>query len=150
MPVVLRFVRELAEFERAGDQVEATVEDLREVHFGPRAHVTSLLARLDGAPVGAAMYFFNFSTWTGKPGLYLEDLYVTPAARGKGVGEALLARLAAIALERGCARFEWWVIDWNEKAIGFYERLGAQAMREWIPFRVSGEALRKLAARNLT
>lgn len=149
LPHVLRFVRELAAFEKCADQVEATVEDLHRVHFGPGAHVRSLIARLAGQPVGFALWFFNYSTWTGRPGIYLEDLYVAPEARGRGVGEALLSRVAAIAVERGCARFEWWVLDWNESAIGFYERLGASAMRAWIPFRISGEALRRLAARGL-
>lgn len=148
LPTILRFIRELAEYEREPDQVEATVEQLEAAHFGEAANVTSLIARLEGEAVGFALYFFNFSTWTGRRGLYLEDLYVTPEARGHGVGEALLARLAKIATETGCGRFEWSVLDWNESAIGFYEKLGAELRRDWIPCRIAGEALPRLAARD--
>ena len=155
---ILRFVRELAEYERAADKVVATEELLAEALFspspaeGPHQSNTlmgpaaeALIAEQDGAPVGMALFFHNFSTWTGWRGLYLEDLYVTPAARGSGMGTALLKRLAAIAKERGCARFEWSVLTWNEPAIRFYQSLGAVSMEEWRINRVTGEALDRLA-----
>jgi GNAT superfamily N-acetyltransferase len=143
---VLRFVRELADYEREPDAVVATEADLHAALFGPDAVAACVLADLDGAAAGFALWFRNFSTWTGKPGLYLEDLYVTPAARGAGVGRALLAHLARIAVERGFSRFEWSVLDWNEPAIRFYEKLGSVAMDEWTVRRLSGDALRRLAA----
>jgi GNAT superfamily N-acetyltransferase len=143
---ILRFVHELAAFEREADKVVATEELLREAMFGAdRPAAEAVIAELDGAPVGMALFFHNFSTWTGWRGLYLEDLYVTPEARGAGVGKALLRRLAAVAVERGCTRFEWSVLDWNEKARAFYEVMGAEPMSEWTVHRVSGDALRRLA-----
>lgn len=142
---VLRFVRELAEYEREPDAVLATERDLHTALFGNDAVASCVLAEIDGAPVGFALWFRNFSTWTGMPGLYLEDLYVTPAARGAGVGRALLRHLARIALDRGFARFEWAVLDWNEPAIRFYESIGSVAMDEWTVRRLSGEALARLA-----
>lgn len=142
---MLRFVRELAAYEKLAHEVVATEADLARWLFGPGAHVGCLIARRGGEPVGFALYFFNFSTFLGKPGLYLEDLYVAPAERGSGVGYALLARLARIAVERGCGRMEWWVLDWNEPSIAFYRRLGAEAMDDWTVFRMTGEPLRRLA-----
>lgn len=145
--LVLRFVRELAAFEREPDAVEAGETELRDALFGPDPAAEAVVAELDGEPVGFALFFHNFSTWTGRRGLYLEDLYVTPAARGRGVGRALLEHLARIALERGCARFEWSVLDWNADAIAFYRALGAVGMEEWTVQRVSGDALKRLAGR---
>ena len=142
---ILRFVRELADYEREPDAVEATEQMLATALFGDRPAAEAVIAEIDGEAVGFALFFHNFSTWTGKRGLYLEDLYVTPAARGSGVGRALLAYLARLAIERGCARFEWSVLDWNEPAIGFYRKLGAIGMEEWTIQRLTGDALAKLA-----
>lgn len=147
VPAILRFVRELAEYEREPDAVEATEETLAEALFGAHPAAEAVIAEQHGAPVGFALFFHNFSTWTGRRGLYLEDLYVTPAARGSGAGKALLRHLAAIALDRGCARFEWAVLDWNTPAIDFYRAMGATAMDEWTVQRVDGDALVRLAAR---
>jgi len=144
---ILRFVRELAEFERAADKVVATEALLHEAMFGERPVAEAVMAERDGEPLGMALFFHNFSTWTGWRGLYLEDLYVTPAARGSGVGKALLSHLAAIAVDRGCSRFEWAVLNWNQKAIDFYRAMGAEPMTEWTVNRVSGDALTKLAGR---
>jgi len=144
---IMRFVRELAEFEREADKVVATEELLHEAMFGERPVAEAVIAERDGTPLGMALFFHNFSTWTGWRGLYLEDLYVTPAARGQGVGAALLRHLAAIAVDRGCTRFEWAVLDWNEKAIEFYKAMGAVPMDDWTVNRVSGDALAKLAGR---
>ncbi|MDQ2879508.1 MAG: GNAT family N-acetyltransferase [Pseudomonadota bacterium] len=143
---ILRFVTELAVYEREPDAVVATEGLLRTALFGERS-AEAVIAEIDGAPVGMALFFHNFSTWTGWRGLYLEDLYVTPEARGTGAGTALLRHLAGIAVDRGCTRFEWSVLDWNAPAIAFYESLGAEAMDEWTVHRVSGEALTKLAGR---
>lgn len=145
-PTILRFVRELAEYEREPDAVKATEADFERVLFGPRPYAEAVIAEEDGAPLGFALFFHNFSTWQGKPGVYLEDLYVTPEARGKGVGKRLLAHLARVAVERDCARLEWSVLDWNEPAISFYRTLGAVPMDEWTVNRVTGDALVKLAA----
>ena len=144
---ILRFIRELAEFEREADKGVATEELLHEAMFGERPVAETVIAERDGVPLGMALFFHNFSTWTGWKGLYLEDLYVTPDARGSGVGGALLKHLAGIALDRGCTRFEWSVLDWNERAIAFYRSVGAEAMDEWTVNRVSGDALTKLAGR---
>jgi GNAT superfamily N-acetyltransferase len=145
---ILRFVRELAEFEREADKVVATEALLHEAMFGERPVAEAVMAESDGEPLGMALFFHNFSTWTGWRGLYLEDLYVTPAARGSGVGKALLSHLAAIAVDRGCTRFEWAVLNWNQKAIDFYKAMGAEPMDEWIVNRVSGDALTRLAGRD--
>ncbi len=145
VPTILQFVRELAEYERAADKVVATEALLNDALFGAQPAAFAVIAEIDGAPVGMALYFFNFSTWTGWRGLYLEDLYVTPAARGAGVGGALLTQLAGIAVERGCTRFEWAVLDWNAPAIAFYLSKGAEPMDEWRTYRVSGDALVRLA-----
>jgi GNAT superfamily N-acetyltransferase len=147
VPLILRLVRELAEFEREPDAVEATEEMLATALFGERPAAEAVIAEIECAPVGFALFFQNFSTWTGRPGIYLEDLYVTPAARGSGTGTALLRHLAGIALDRGCGRFEWSVLDWNEPAINFYRAMGAVGMDEWRVQRVAGDALVALAGR---
>ncbi|WP_428969419.1 N-acetyltransferase family protein [Sphingomonas sp. Xoc002] len=144
---ILGFVRELAAFEREPDAVVATEPMLAEALFGDRPAAEAVIAERDGQAVGFALFFANFSTWTGRRGLYLEDLYVTPSARGAGVGKALLIHLAGIARDRGWARFEWSVLDWNTPAVEFYRAMGAQAMDEWTVQRVSGEALETLAGR---
>ena len=146
VPVILQLIRELADYERAPDEVRATEPQLRQVLFGdcPAAHV--LIGREGDEAVAFAVYFFNFSTWLGRPGLYLEDLFVRPALRGKGYGRALLVRLAQIAQERGCGRMEWAVLDWNEPAIQFYKKLGAKPMEEWTVFRLAGEGIARLAS----
>ena len=146
VPAILRFVKELAAYEREPDAVKASEADFERVLFGPRPYAEVVIAEEDGAPLGFALFFHNFSTWEGKPGVYLEDLYVTPDARGKGVGKLLLSHLAKVAVERDCARLEWWVLDWNEPAINFYRSLGAVAMDEWTVNRVTGDALVRLAA----
>ncbi|APX64979.1 GNAT family N-acetyltransferase [Sphingomonas sp. gentR] len=144
---ILGFVRELAAFEREPDAVVATEPMLAEALFGVPPAAEAVIAERDGQAVGFALFFANFSTWTGRRGLYLEDLYVTPSARGAGVGKALLIHLAGIARDRGWARFEWSVLDWNTPAVEFYRAMGAQAMDEWTVQRVSGEALKTLAGR---
>ncbi|HVI98366.1 MAG TPA: GNAT family N-acetyltransferase [Sphingomonas sp.] len=143
--VILRFVRELADFERAPDAVEATEEILADALFGDRPVAEAVLATRDGVPQGFALFFHNFSTWTGRRGVYLEDLYVTPEARGAGVGTALLRHLAGIAVARGCARFEWAVLDWNAPAKAFYAKMGAELMTDWRIERAAGGALIRLA-----
>ena len=145
VPTVLRFIRELADYEREADKVVATEELLHEALFATPPAAEALIAERDGQPIGMALFFHNFSTWTGWRGLYLEDLYVTPEARGTGAGTALLKRLAAIAKERGCARFEWSVLTWNTPAIEFYRSLGAVSMEDWRVNRVTGDALDRLA-----
>jgi GNAT superfamily N-acetyltransferase len=145
LPLILGFIRELAEYERMLGQVVATEALLREQLFGARPGAEVVIARWDGEPAGFALFFHNFSTFLGRRGLYLEDLFVRPAFRGKGVGRALLAHLARTAVERGCGRLEWWVLDWNEPAIGFYRALGALPMSDWTVFRLSGEPLAALA-----
>ncbi|GAA3258899.1 GNAT family N-acetyltransferase [Sphingomonas yabuuchiae] len=144
---ILGFVRELAAFEREPDAVVATEPMLAEALFGVPPAAEAVIAERDGQAVGFALFFANFSTWTGRRGLYLEDLYVTPSARGAGVGKALLIHLAGVARDRGWARFEWSVLDWNMPAVEFYRAMGAQAMDEWTVQRVSGEALKTLAGR---
>ncbi|MDG5488746.1 GNAT family N-acetyltransferase [Sphingomonas sp. BGYR3] len=143
---ILRFVRELAEYEREPDAVKADDAMMTDALFGERPAAEALIAEVAGEPVGFALFFHNFSTWEGRRGLYLEDLYVTPAVRGSGAGKALLKACARIALERGCARFEWAVLDWNQPAIDFYRAMGAVGMDEWTVQRVSGDALARLAA----
>src|SRR5215475_12016856 len=139
--LILSLIRELADYERMLDQVTATEAGIRATLFGARPAAECVIAEQDGKPAGFALYFHNYSTFLGKPGLYLEDLYVKPELRGKGIGRKLLAYLARLALERGCGRFEWAVLDWNEPAIGFYTRIGAKLMDEWTICRVEGEAL---------
>jgi len=146
VPLVLSFIRELAEYEKLSHEVVATEQRLRDSLFGPRPHAEVVFACLEGEPVGFALFFHNYSTFLGQPGLFLEDLFVRPQARAHGVGKQLLQWLARTALERGCGRFEWNVLDWNEPAIGFYRKLGAVRMDEWTTFRVSGAALQALAS----
>ncbi|RAY13431.1 GNAT family N-acetyltransferase [Actinomadura craniellae] len=145
VPTILRLIRELAEYERALHEVRATEDDLRRSLFGPEPKVFAHVVEHEGTVAGFALWFVNYSTWTGRHGIYLEDLYVTPELRGKGYGRALLAELARIAAERGYTRFEWAVLDWNEPAIGFYRALGALPQDEWTVQRLSGAALRALA-----
>jgi GNAT superfamily N-acetyltransferase len=145
VPVILRFVRELAAFEREPDAVHATEAMLAAALFGDRPAAEAVLAEQAGEAIGFALFFHNFSTWAGKHGLYLEDLYVTPAARGQGAGAALLRHLAGIAVARDCARFEWSVLDWNAEAIAFYRAMGAVGQDEWTVQRVDGDALKRLA-----
>lgn len=146
-PLIVQLVRELAIYEREPDAAKASVADMETALFGANPKVYALIAEGDGAPVGFAVYFFNFSTWTGKHGIYLEDLFVRESARGQGIGKALLVRLAQIARKNDCARFEWSVLDWNEPAIGFYKSLGAEVKDEWTVYRVEGPALEKLAGK---
>ncbi len=146
IPVLLQLIRDLAVYEREPDAVKATEAQLLEALFGARPVAEAVLAEHDGAAVGMALFFTNFSTWEGRAGLYLEDLFVRPEARGLGIGKALLVHLAGVAVARGYARFEWSVLDWNEPAIGFYKALGAKARDEWTVMRVDGDALAKLAA----
>jgi GNAT superfamily N-acetyltransferase len=145
MPLVLAFIRELAEYEHLEDQVVASEADLSSALSGPRPYAEVVFGSLDGDVVGFALFFHNFSTFRGKPGIYLEDLYVRPAARGHGVGKQLLAWLARTALERGCARLEWAVLDWNAPSIGFYHGLGAVALDDWTVMRMTGAPLERLA-----
>jgi len=146
VPLILAFIRELAEYEREPDAALADEALLLEQLFGDRPGAEVVLADVDGQPAGFALFFHNFSTFLGRRGLYLEDLFVRPEARGRGVGRALLVHLARLALERGCGRFEWSVLDWNQSAIRFYRELGAQPLEEWTVMRVTGEALARLAA----
>lgn len=145
VPLILALVRELAEYERALDECHATEDALADSLFGERPAAEVVIAELDGAAVGFALWFHNYSTWEARRGLYLEDLFVRPAARGRGVGRALLEHLAGVAVARGCGRFEWSVLDWNAPAIGFYAALGARMMTAWRIMRVDGEALPRLA-----
>jgi GNAT superfamily N-acetyltransferase len=146
VPLVLAFIRELAEYEVLSHEVVATEAMIDEHLFGavPRAEV--VFAATDGVPVGFALFFHNYSTFTGRPGIYLEDLFVRPSARGAGIGRALMAHLAKLAVARGCARFEWAVLDWNADAIAFYRSIGAVGMDAWRVQRLAGEALARLAA----
>ena len=146
VPAVLAMVRELATYERAASSVVATEADFLRHGFGERPRFHVLLAESDGATAGFALYFFGFSTWTGSPTLYLEDLFVRPEHRKQRIGLALMQALAREAKERGCGRFLWQVLDWNEPALRFYESLGATVLREWLTVRVDGEALDRLAA----
>jgi GNAT superfamily N-acetyltransferase len=141
---ILRLIRALAEYEKLAHEVVATEAALRDSLFGPQPAAEVLLAEADGRVVGLALFFQNYSTFLARPGLYLEDLFVEPEFRGRGLGKALLTALAKLAVKRGCGRFEWAVLDWNTPAIEFYRSLGAQPMSDWTVFRVTGEALRKL------
>jgi GNAT superfamily N-acetyltransferase len=145
VPIILKLIRDLATYERAPHEVTATEEQLVDVLFGEKPAAEVLLAFEGESAVGFAVYFYNFSTWLGRPGLYLEDLFVKPEKRGKGYGRALLVELAKIALERGCGRMEWAVLDWNEPAIKFYRSLGAQPMDEWTVFRLTRDGIARLA-----
>lgn len=146
IPLIAQFIRDLAEYERLAHEVHFDEAVLEAKLFGTRPYAEVLIGEIDGSPQGFALFFHNFSTFEGKPGVYLEDLFVRPEARGAGLGKALLKKLAAIAVERDCARLEWSVLDWNEPAIQFYKALGAKPMDEWTIYRVDGTALTKLAA----
>jgi GNAT superfamily N-acetyltransferase len=145
VPLLLELIRALAEYEKLSHQVVATEELLTETLFGPRPVAEAIIGELDGAPAGFAIFFQSYSTFLARRGLYLEDLFVRPALRGRGVGRALFVHLARLAVARGCGRFEWSVLDWNQPAIGFYKSLGAEPMSEWTVFRLTGEALVKAA-----
>jgi len=145
--LILGFIRELADYEKLSDEVVATPAHLTKTLFCENPKAFALVAELDGEAIGFALYFFNYSTFLGRHGLYLEDLYVQAAHRGVGAGKALLARLAKIAVENDCGRMEWWVLDWNKPAIDFYKSLGAEAMDEWTVFRLTGASLSALANR---
>jgi GNAT superfamily N-acetyltransferase len=146
VPAIYQMIRDLAEYERSLPEVTGSPDDLRGALFGPDPAVFAHVAEHEGRVAGFALWFRNYSTWLGRPGIYLEDLYVAPELRGHGYGRALLAELAALCVERGYGRLEWWVLDWNEPAIGFYESLGATAMDEWTVHRLAGRALHALAA----
>ncbi|MDF2690843.1 MAG: family N-acetyltransferase [Gammaproteobacteria bacterium] len=143
--LILSFIKELAEFEKLAHEVVATEAILSESLFGSRPYAEAIIAYVNQMPVGFALFFHNFSTFLGRPGLYLEDLFVKPEARGLGIGLKMLSYLAKLAKERNCGRFEWWVLDWNSPAIEFYKRIGARPMDEWTVFRVSGDQLEQLA-----
>ena len=143
---ILTFIRELALYEREPDAVHATVPDLLRDGWGPEKRFDCLMAEVDGAPAGFALYFHNYSTWRGHAGIHLEDIYVTPSLRGKGIGRALITRVAAIAVEEGCPRLQWDVLEWNTPAIGFYQKMGAVMQSDWRTMRVTGEALLTLGA----
>ena len=145
VPLVLALVGELADYEKLRHEAVATEQSVAEALFGAKPSAEALIARLDGEPVGFALFFHNFSTFLGKPGRYLEDLFIRPQFRGRSYGKALLSYLAALAVQRNCGRFEWQVLDWNKPARDFYESLGAMANSAWINYRISGEALRRLA-----
>ena len=145
VPEILAFIRALAAYERAPDAVKATEADLRAHGFGPNPYFQCLIAEHDGRPAGFAFYFFDYSTWIGRPGIYLEDIFVHPEFRGLGIGRALLQRVAAVAVEKGCARLKWEVLDWNTPAIDFYTTMGAEPMDAWRTMRVTGEDLLRLA-----
>ena len=145
VPLILSFIRELAAYEKLAQEVQATEEDLRRTLFGERAYAETVIARYEGEAAGFALFFHNYSTFLAKPGIYLEDLFVQPNFRGKGIGKALLVHLARLARERDCGRVEWWVLDWNESAIEFYKSIQAQPMNEWTVFRLSSAGIRNLA-----
>jgi GNAT superfamily N-acetyltransferase len=147
VPAIYQLILDLAEYERSAAEVTGTQEDLHRTLFGPNPAVFAHIAEHDGNVVGFALWFLNYSTWLCQHGIYLEDLYVAPELRGHGLGRALLAELAALCVERGYDRLQWWVLDWNEPALGFYTSLGARAMDEWTVHRLTGEPLRALAAR---
>jgi GNAT superfamily N-acetyltransferase len=145
---ILKLIRGLAEYEHEPQAAEATAQDLLRDGFGPQPKFHCLLAEWDGAPVGFALYFYNYSTWKGRHGIFLEDLFVWPEYRGKGIGKALLLHVARIAVSQNCGRYEWQVLDWNTPSIEFYEGLGAKRMKQWLPMRVEGQALLELAKKS--
>ena len=149
LPLIAELIRALAAYEKLAGEVRFDEATLGEKLFGPRLYAEVLVGEVDGEAQGFALFFHNFSTFEGRPGVYLEDLFVRPEARGLGLGKALLAELARIAVERNCARLEWWVLDWNEPSIGFYRSLGARPMDEWTVMRVDGPALAALAGSRL-
>ncbi|MEY4721686.1 MAG: hypothetical protein RIQ46_1411 [Pseudomonadota bacterium] len=146
LPLIAALIRELADYEKLAHEVRFDEAVLGDHLFGPRPMAEVIIGEVDGVAQGFALFFHNFSTFEGRPGIYLEDLFVRPAARGGGLGKALLAHLARLALERGCARLEWWVLDWNAPAIGFYRKLDARPMDEWTTMRLDGAALERLGA----
>lgn len=148
VPVIVALVKALADYEKLADQAVATEADLKRWLFGERPAAEVVIAWAGAEPIGFALFFHNFSTFLGRPGLYLEDLFVKAEWRGRGIGRRLLSHLAAIAVERGCGRFEWAVLDWNEPAIAFYRRMGAVVLEDWRVCRVTGEALATLASRD--
>ena len=143
--IILTFIRELADYEKLLHEVVADISSLENTLFGDKPYAEVIMADFQGEAVGFALFFHNYSTFLGKPGLYLEDLYIRPAMRGRGFGKSLLAYLASLALSRDCGRLEWWVLDWNKPAIDFYQSLGAEPMEDWTVNRITGEALRTLA-----
>ncbi|MBN2432536.1 MAG: GNAT family N-acetyltransferase [Acidobacteria bacterium] len=145
VPLILHFIRRLAEYERLAHEVTATEDVLRETLFGRRPSAEVILGYLGPQPVGFALFFHNFSTFLGRPGIYLEDLFIEEDYRRRGFGRAMLRHLARLALERNCGRLEWWVLDWNRPAIDFYRRIGAVPMSDWTVYRLSGAALQRLA-----
>jgi len=145
VPTILRFIRDLARYERLEHEVVASEDVLRDNLFGARRYAEVLMGEVDGEPAGFALFFHNFSTFIGRPGIYLEDLFVRPEYRGRGYGKALLARLAELAVERNCGRVEWAVLDWNTSAIDFYRSIGAVMMTDWRTFRLKGDTLQNLA-----
>jgi GNAT superfamily N-acetyltransferase len=145
IPLIQQFIRDLAEYEREPEAAVATQEDLLRDGFGPEPKYRCVIAEWSGEPAGFAFFFYNYSTWQGKPGLYLEDLFVKPTFRGKGIGKSLLLHLAKVAVAENCGRFQWQVLDWNTPAIDFYKSLGAEMMSAWLTMRVEGDSIRKLA-----
>ena len=148
IPLILEFIRELAEYERLLEQAVATPEDLQRDGFSSEPKFDAEIAEWKGEPAGFALWFYNYSTFQGKPGIYLEDLYVRPRFRKKGIGKALLVHLARVAVEQGCGRYQWQVLDWNTPSIEFYESLGAKVMKEWLTMRVSGDSLQRLGEKS--
>jgi GNAT superfamily N-acetyltransferase len=148
IPVILDLIRGLAEYERAAEQAVATAADLLRDGWGPEPKFRVVIAEWGRQPAGFALFFYNYSTWQGRPGLYLEDLFVRPKFRGKGVGKALLVHVAQIAVRENCGRYQWQVLDWNTPAIQFYESLGAKTLKEWLTMRVEGGALERLGAQD--
>ncbi|HEV2349954.1 MAG TPA: GNAT family N-acetyltransferase [Terriglobia bacterium] len=144
--LILQLIRDLAEYEREPQAVTATEADLVRYGFGPSPKFRVVIAEWDGKPAGFALFFYNYSTWLGRPGLYLEDLFVRPEFRGQGIGRKLLLYLARLAVQENCGRFQWQVLDWNTPSIKFYESLGAKWMKEWLTMRVEGEALKRMAS----
>ena len=145
VPLILSLIKALAEYERLGHEVVATEAMIRESFFGPAPHAQAVIARIGGEAVGFMIWFSTYSTFLSRPGIYLEDLFVLPAWRGKGIGRALLRHLARIAVERGCGRIEWSVLDWNDTAIRFYRGLGARPMDQWTVYRLTGDGIDRLA-----
>lgn len=143
--LIIRFIKELANYEKAEHEVVATELDIEESLFGCYSTTNAIICSINNKPIGCAIYFFNYSTWLGKNGLYLEDLYISPEYRGVGAGKALLKHLAKIAISKQCERFEWSVLDWNEPAIKFYQSIGAESQDEWVRYRLTGESLNKFA-----
>ena len=148
IPLILELIRELAEYERMLEQAVASPEDLRRDGFSGQPKFFVEIAEWEGEPAGFALWFYNYSTFQGKPGIYLEDLYVRPVFRKRGIGKALLVHLAKLAIEQGCGRYQWQVLDWNSPSIEFYESLGAKVMKEWLTMRMSGEQLQQLGAKS--